>query len=393
MSQPGEAVSSDLALPVRVVIVDDHAMLSEGLMRLLAGDPTLLVIGAEPTASRGIERVRNERPDVVIMDYALPDMDGAAAARMIKSEMPEVNVIMLTGSERPGAYRAALDAGCSAWVRKTRALRDLVDAIHLVRAGEIVVSDEQSQLPPVAELVVHYQPILELVSGRIVGFEALVRWDHPTDGLVPPGRFLPLAEETGYVADIGRHVLERATRDLGCWRRDRSAVSGLWVSVNMSAAELADSSVAHRVREVLDRERIDPAGLIIEITETMLLEDTPEMARNLRGLKDLGVRLALDDFGTAFSSLSYLRRFPFDYIKIDNTFTAELPHKPRAVLLIEAIHHLAAAMGATAIAEGIERSDQAACLMAVGWELGQGFAYSAPVPSDEASRLAAKGVV
>ncbi|HLG01443.1 MAG TPA: EAL domain-containing protein, partial [Acidimicrobiia bacterium] len=127
--------------------------------------------------------------------------------------------------------------------------------------------------------------------------------------------------------------------------------------------------------------------------ETMLLEDTPEMARNLRGLKDLGVRLALDDFGTAFSSLSYLRRFPFDYIKIDNTFTAELPHKPRAVLLIEAIHHLAAAMGATAIAEGIERSDQAACLMAVGWELGQGFAYSAPVPSDEASRLAAKGVV
>jgi EAL domain-containing protein (putative c-di-GMP-specific phosphodiesterase class I) len=382
-----------MAGEIRVIVIDDHELLAESLVRLLGDDPALSVVGKAMTARDGIDLALSERPDVVIMDYKLPDMDGAAATTRLKAELPGVKVIMLTGSERPGAYTAGMEAGCSAWVRKTRAVHDLLDAVHRVALGERVGTDEYEELPPLGELVVHYQPILELVSRRVVGFEALVRWQHPTQGLLLPGRFLPLAEETGYITDIGRHVAGQAMHDLALWKQDDPPEPGLWVSVNMSAVGLSSRDIPHQVGLVLTENGLDPASLVVEITETALLEDTPEITENLRALKDLGVHLALDDFGTAFSSLSYLRRFPFDHVKIDNSFTAELPHTARAVLLIESILHLADSMGATGVAEGIEQPEQAECLIETGWPLGQGWLYSRAVPFEQASEMVRTGTL
>jgi EAL domain-containing protein (putative c-di-GMP-specific phosphodiesterase class I) len=374
--------------PIRVLLVDDHELLVESLVRLLDDDPGISVVGTEATALAGIERATKEQPQVVIMDYSLPDIDGGCATKLLKERHPEIAVIMLTGSERPGSYSAAIEAGCAAWIRKTRASSDLRDAIRRVAAGESVRAEEYEELPPLRELVVNYQPVVELAGGRVVGFEALVRWQHPLRGLLMPAQFLPFAEATGYITDIGQHVTTEAAFALRDFQQVSPAATPLWVSVNVSAVGISTPGIVGKFREVLDVTPIDPRTLVLEITETAMLGESSEIEENIRELKALGVQLSLDDFGTAFSSLSYLRRFPFDHVKLDTTFTADLPSVPRGILLVESILHLAASMGATGIAEGIERPEQAQCLIDVGWELGQGFLYSRAVPFAEALEIA-----
>ncbi len=222
----------------------------------------------------------------------------------------------------------------------------------------------------------------------VVGFEALVRWQHPERGLVAPGHFLPLAEETGFVVEIDRRVRELALTQLGHWQRALRGRS-LFVSVNLSAREFDQADLELDLRSTLSRIDADPAGLVLEVTETMLLRDEASTVDRFEELKKLGFGLALDDFGTAFSSLSYLRQFPFDHIKIDTSFTAELPGVARSVVLVEAIQRLAATVGLRSIAEGIERPEQASCLRDLGWGFGQGYLYSRPVPAASFSELLA----
>jgi EAL domain-containing protein (putative c-di-GMP-specific phosphodiesterase class I) len=243
-------------------------------------------------------------------------------------------------------------------------------------------------LPALEDIVVHYQPVLELETSQVAGFEALVRWQHPERGLLTPAHFLPLAEATGYITDIDREVGTQACQELAEWQRLDTRHPPLWVSCNLSALGLSMETIATGSAAIVARAGIAPADLVVEITETALLEDTAQITENLAALKSVGVTLALDDFGTAFSSLSYLRRFPFDRVKIDTSFTAELPHTPRAVLLVEAIVQLADRMGAMAIAEGIERAEQATCLLQSGWRYGQGYLYSPAVPAERARQLA-----
>jgi EAL domain-containing protein (putative c-di-GMP-specific phosphodiesterase class I) len=364
---------------IRLLIVDDHEMFAESLSRLLGMDADVEVIGVAGSARAGLDRAMADKPDVVLMDFQLPDMDGAAATRLLKAIRPEMKVIALTGSDRSGAYYAMAEAGSSAWIRKTRAVQDLLAAVHNVHRGDVVINDELAALPRIEELVLHYQPVLELATGRILGFEALVRWAHPTRGIVYPDGFLPLAEETGFIDAIGAWVCGEATRQLAKWQHLSEPDTRLWMSVNLSATNLNRPQIVRDVLCYVEDAGIAPGDLIIEITEMVLLDDTRETAARLGALHEIGVRLALDDFGTAFSSLSYLRRFPFDVLKIDTSFTAELPGSPRCMLLVEAIQQLASSIGLLGIAEGIERPEQAEALMNIGWEVGQGYLYSRAV--------------
>jgi EAL domain-containing protein (putative c-di-GMP-specific phosphodiesterase class I) len=376
---------------VRVLIVDDHAMLAESLNRLLSHDPQIQVVGVAHTIGAGIELARAVEPDIVIMDYHLPDGDGASATVRLRAEHSGLRVILLTGSDAAGFRWQATRAGASAWMRKTQAVHDLIAWVHRVHRGErFVDEDDALELPPLDELVVHYQPIVDLRSEAVVGFEALVRWQHPERGLLPPATFLPLAEETGYVVDIDRRVRELALTQLGIWQR---TVPGRapFVSVNLSAREFEDPDLELDLRTTLAAIDVDPSGLVLEVTETLLLRDDASTVERFQDLKAIGFGLALDDFGTAFSSLSYLRQFPFDHIKIDTSFTAELPGVPRSVVLVEAIQRLAATVGLRSIAEGIERPDQATCLRDLGWGFGQGYLYSQPVDAVRADALLRHG--
>ena len=230
------------------------------------------------------------------------------------------------------------------------------------------------------ELVLHYQPQFNLRAKRLVGFEALVRWRHPRRGLVPPGEFVPLAEETGLILPLGDWVLRRACGDAVRWPH------GLTVSVNVSAAQLKQRDLVQTFRDVLSESGLAAERLEVEITETVLLQDTETTLRTLGLLKTMGVRIAMDDFGTGYSSLGYLRRFPFDRLKIDRSFTSELGHRADADAIVAAALSLGKNLNMTATAEGVETAVQLARLGSMGCDQVQGFFCGRPMDSQTVSR-------
>ena len=375
---------------VTVVIVDDHEMILQSMVRLLSADPALDVIGTALTAAEGIEVTKRLNPDVLVIDYHLPDMDAPEAIRQLREAQTSTRVVTISGSERSGALYASIRAGSSAWVRKTRAIHELRDAIRHVAAGTPYANEEMAALPPEDQLVVHYQPIVSLSHGGVVGFEALVRWQHPERGLLFPDSFLSYAEETGYIEVIDRWVREHAVQQLAAWQHEFPRDSPLWMSVNISASDILDPELFQSIAETLASSEVDPSALVIEITESVLLDDTETTMNFLSKLNDIGVRLALDDFGTAFSSVSYIRRFPFDHLKLDISFTAEITSSVRSRLLVEEIWHMTDSMKMMGIAEGIERHDQLSALVDIGFEFGQGYLFSHAVSALECDALLIK---
>jgi EAL domain-containing protein (putative c-di-GMP-specific phosphodiesterase class I) len=374
---------------IRVVVIDDHEMILQSVVRLLRDDSQIVVVGVALNATLGIEVAKQQRPDIVIIDYALPDMNAPEAITLLRDACPEVKIITFSGSESPGALFASMRAGSSAWVTKTRAIQELRNAVVRVAAGLPVTNEELEALPELDQLVVHYQPIVELANGRITGFEALVRWLHPERGLLYPDAFLPLAEATGFIIEIDRWVWEQAALQLKEWQLTYPSDPSVWMSVNVSARDLWDPELFQSIEKIIQQSGINPSDLIFEITESVLLDDTDQTTDFLNRIKGLGARLALDDFGTAFSSLSYVRRFPFDRLKLDISFTSELPESTRSMLLVEEICHLASSMEMEIIAEGIERPEQSDALSGIGCDFGQGYLFSHPLSSLDCTALLA----
>ena len=231
------------------------------------------------------------------------------------------------------------------------------------------------------ELVLDYQPVVDLNSGKLVGLEALVRWQHPTRGLLPPMSFIGPAEETGAIADIGGWVLETAARQLQNWQH-RYLLPDLRMSVNVSVCELDRPGFADHVMSVLSRTELDPGSLVVEVTESVLADPSGGAAATLAALRRPGVRVALDDFGTGFSSLGYLSRLPVDVLKIDRTFVSGDHAGDADHALLEAIVGMGQRLGLEVIPEGIEQPDQLFRLRNMGCNTGQGFLLSRPVGAD-----------
>jgi EAL domain-containing protein (putative c-di-GMP-specific phosphodiesterase class I) len=368
---------------ITIVVIDDHQMILQSVVQLLCADERFVVVGTALSGNEGLEVCERLRPDVVIIDYTLPDMDAPEAIVLLRNMVPSTKIVTLSGSERPGAFYASLRAGSSAWVRKTRAIQELRDAVLNVALGHSVASEEMASLPPLDELVLHYQPIVELARGRVVGFEALVRWQHPQRGLLYPNFFLPLAESNGYISEIDKWCLQRAASQLLDWQERFRRTPPLWMSVNASASDFFDEGLFELVAGKIVTMGLEPDTLVVELTESVLLDDSDLNLKSLIQLRDLGVGLALDDFGTAFSSLSYVRRFPFNHLKLDISFTAEVLSSTRTLLLVEEICHMARSMGMRSIAEGIEQREQVDVLRSVGCEYGQGYLFSRPLPAKE----------
>jgi diguanylate cyclase (GGDEF)-like protein/PAS domain S-box-containing protein len=228
------------------------------------------------------------------------------------------------------------------------------------------------------ELVLHYQPIVALGSGAITGFEALVRWQHPTRGLVPPDEFIGLAEETGLIRPLGRWVLEQACRELAGWRKSYG-LPWLTISVNLSGYQLQHGSLVADVSAALAASDLPAHCLVLEMTESVLMDHSEENLELLGSLKEMGVRLAIDDFGTGYSSLSYLHRFPVDILKIDRSFVERLGTSGDDSELVGTIVRLGQSLRMTTIAEGVEEPEQVRLLQQLGCELAQGFHFSRPI--------------
>ena len=233
------------------------------------------------------------------------------------------------------------------------------------------------------ELLLHFQPVVDLPSGRIRGVEALVRWHHPRRGLLLPDQFLPVAEETGLVVELGEWVLRRACTEASRWGRDAVSGEPLPVYVNLSARQLVDANLVGKVQEVIDLTGVEPAAVHFEITENALMADATTTRSTLHELRTLGVKLALDDFGTGYSSLAYLKHFPVDALKIDKTFVEGLGNDRDDAAITAAIVDVAQRLRLVTVAEGVERVDQAEWLTALGCDLAQGFHYARPMGAAE----------
>jgi diguanylate cyclase (GGDEF)-like protein len=237
------------------------------------------------------------------------------------------------------------------------------------------------------EFRVVYQPEIDLRTGHVTGVEALVRWHHPERGLVPPGEFIPLAEQTGLIAGIGAWVLDVALSQAATWAGARYDGASVAVWVNLSARQLGDPGLVELVADALKRHRVEPSQLGLEITESALLEDAEGAVTALSSLRELGVRLAVDDFGTGYSSLSYLKRLPVDAVKIDRSFVDGLAVDGDDSAIVAAVAGMARALRLTTIAEGVENLDQLHALRRLGCDLAQGYFFTTPQPPAHITRL------
>jgi diguanylate cyclase (GGDEF)-like protein len=233
------------------------------------------------------------------------------------------------------------------------------------------------------ELVLHFQPVVELEGMVPTGAEALLRWRHPAQGLLAPSRFIPVAEESGLILPIGAWVIERACAQLRLWDDRHRPLAGRQIDVNLSARQIDDPRLVRTVGDILARTGLPPECLTLEITESALLRDTTAALAVMAALKDLGVQLAIDDFGTGYSSLSHLQRFPVDVLKIDQMFVGALRHSLQADRIVGAVCVLAHALGLRVVAEGVETVAQLEALRSFGCDFAQGYLFAPPVPADQ----------
>jgi diguanylate cyclase (GGDEF)-like protein len=364
-----------------------------------AGDAVLIEVAARmSTCLRSVDTVARLGGDefaMVIDDLADDGIVDEVAARVLTMLQEPITVgsrqfritasvgkVMCLGDHDPeGALRHA-DIAMYAAKAAGKARMVTFEPVMAEQVRErLALAHDLEEAASSGQLVIHYQPTVHLETGIIQGAEALVRWNHPTRGYLAPLAFIPLAEETGAIVSIGRWVLNATCRQALLWGHDPAMAAVRSVSVNVSGVQLLDHNIVSDVRDALHAAGLAPERLTLEITESVLMQDTETVLVQLTALKALGVSLAIDDFGTGYSSLSYLRRFPVDILKIDKSFVDTVAHGGTA--LVRAIVNMGASLQMTTVAEGIEHDGQAVALEELGCDVGQGFWFARPVPAGE----------
>jgi diguanylate cyclase (GGDEF)-like protein/PAS domain S-box-containing protein len=267
-----------------------------------------------------------------------------------------------------------------------RSRTEFFDDSHAQNASDsLQIRNELRRAIDEQEFILHFQPIMDLTSRRIDGMEALVRWQHPSRGMVPPLDFISAAEDSGLIVELGAWVLRQSCLEAATWPET------MHVAVNLSVRQLADRAIVSVVADALESSGIHPGRLVLEVTESALMANAEMAVACLNDLKGLGVRLAIDDFGTGYSSLVYLKRMPVDAIKVDRSFVDGLGDDAEDTAIVSSVVSLAHAVGVQAIAEGVETAEQQAHLQELGCDLAQGFLWSRPVPASELRALLAAG--
>jgi diguanylate cyclase len=346
------------------------------LVARIGGDEFVIVLDNLPTTSkalevaertrvsfqipfnvRGVEIITSASIGVSLADGADPALDAEALIRDADTAMYRAKE---TGRDAVSVFDLSMRDSATERVELERDLR------HAMESGELYLL---------------YQPLVQLPMGTIEGFEALLRWSHPSRGQLPPASFVPVAEDTGLIVSIGTWVIEEACRQLAWWRDAIPNGEDLYVAVNLSVRQLRDPQLVPCVRNVLNGERLSDGSLCLELTESLLMDNPASAAELLEQLRSVGVVLSIDDFGTGYSSLSSLRRMPVDRVKIDQSFIEGLDHDTSDESLVAAIVAMASALRVTTVAEGVETYAQGKHLHELGCNVAQGNFYSRPVPS------------
>jgi len=373
----------------RILIVDDDSEIRDILCEFLGREHFCV---ASDSAHQALTLLKVQPFDVIISDITMSQMTGLEMLPHIAAVAPEAVVVMISGQRTIDFAIDAMRAGAFDYITKPFELSEVNAVIEraLERSRQIQqmltggsTSDARANELKDAidrnDFVVFYQPQFEIDSRRMVGAEALVRWQHPKLGLLPPSDFIPLAEETGSIVRMGEVVLRDACAQLRLWQD--GGADAFRIAVNASPRQLRESAFPDLVAQVLAETKLSADCLEIEVTETSLVQNVDAGIQTLQRLRDIGVRIAIDDFGTGYSSLGYLKRLPIDTVKLDASFVKDATNDPDDAALVMAIITLAHNLRKKVIAEGIEREDQLAFLRLLRCDEGQGYLFGRPAPT------------
>ncbi|HET7231282.1 MAG TPA: EAL domain-containing protein, partial [Longimicrobium sp.] len=295
-----------------------------------------------------------------------------------------------TGFTRPEDALRDADAAMYRAKGRGRARFEIADAeLHERSLRQLALESQLREAVEGGELRLHFQPVVVMETRELVGFEALVRWQHPVDGLRPPDDFIPLAEQTGLIMSVGRWALREGCRQMQEWRVAYPSAAGVWLSVNLSSRQFLHPQLVHEIMAALADTGFPPGRLRLEITESVIMDDAAAVGLVLQRLRDEGIGVAIDDFGTGYSSLSYLHRLPLDTLKIDRSFVREMHTDPTLEAVIQTVISLSGNLRLDTVAEGVETHEEAAALQRMGCRIGQGFLFSEPLEPAAAARLLA----
>ena len=384
---------------------DDDPLLSMAERRLEA---SLRAHEMPPTLRHDDVVARLEGDCFAVLLDGLKDVAHASvAAERLLGEMLEP--FPLGGSEERLAASVGVALSATGYTRAEDVLRDADAAVKRARLlggrrcemfDTEVLKIGQAELRLEAdfagaiergEFFLLYQPIVSLASNQVVGLEALVRWRHPVLGLIAPLEFVPLAERTGFIVPLGQWVLAEACRQLQAWR-NASADADVWMSVNLSSVQFRRPTLVEEIAATLRDTGLEPRRLILELTESIAMENPGAVRASLLQLRAIGVRVSLDDFGTGHSSLAYLRQFPLDSLKVDRSFVRGIENSGDMASIVNAVKSMAHQLGLRVVAEGIEKDEQLALLRALDCEMGQGYLFSRPLDADATAALLATGL-
>ena len=372
----------------------------------MAGDQLLVGVarrlGAAMRPGDTVSRLGGDEFTVLLNDLNDAEEAEAVAARLQSELAPAFNLgghevfttvsigIALSGEDYHRPEDILRDADTAMYRAKMLGkARHAVfhQAMHARAMDRLGLERDMRGLVERRELFLQYQPIVSLATGSVRGFEALVRWQHPERGLIPPAKFIPIAEETGMIIPIGKWVLAEACRQMSRWQKLSNLEAPLPISVNLSGRQFLQPDLLEQIQEVLRETGLDPRGLKLEITETVVMENIETATHTLEQLRALGVELSIDDFGTGYSSLSYLQRFPVSTLKIDRSFVSQMTESDGTAEIVRTIMKLAQNLGMDVVAEGVETEGQRAQLRDFKCELGQGYFFSKPMDGDAAEAL------
>jgi EAL domain-containing protein (putative c-di-GMP-specific phosphodiesterase class I)/ActR/RegA family two-component response regulator len=365
----------------RLLIVDDEISMGTLIGRVAKG------CGFDtkhaPTAQQGLELIASWQPTHLVLDLQMPDTDGIELLRHLAALRCSARIIIASGHGSQvlnTAHRLGIERGLAieGVLPKPFEASELRALLGRLKSDEDWLS-EAALAAAIAgdQLVLHYQPKIEVRTGAITGFEALVRWQHPERGLVPPDKFVPLAETSGLMEQMTRWVLDAALKQMSEWSNE-----GLCVGINISVADLKDVRFADQIESLCRRYAIATGRVCIEVTETSAMSDAIAAMDILARLSLKGFLISIDDFGTGHSSLVRLLRMPISEIKIDQSFVKECHVSRESFIIVKAVVDLAHNLGMTVIAEGVENEQILTTLASIGCDLAQGYHVSKPMPAD-----------
>jgi len=398
----------------KILVIEDEQIIRENILKLLKAEG-FDVTGAE-NGAQGLNAAVSNLPDVIICDVMMPELDGYGVLMALRSNPVTATLpfVFLTGKAERSEMRQGMELGADDYLTKPFTKAELVGAISSRLKKQEAVAEQYNTLraqscpliPDAAnkleqiktsfcdalereEFQVYYQPQVNVQTGKIMSAEALIRWLHPEKGLISPAQFIPSAEATGFIVQLGEWVLQTACRQMQVWQN--AGFPGLRVAVNLSARQFHQPDLSSRVAQILAEIGFEPSSLELELTESLMVEDAPSAIATLQQLKSLGVSISIDDFGTGYSSLSYLAQYPFDTLKIDRCFISNITHDRTNAAIVKAIIEMAHSLCLEVVAEGVETEAEKDFLWRYKCDTMQGYLFSPPLPAGDFEQLLAAG--